>query len=45
MLPEAYEGGGYRSFAVVPVGFLFLFAFLIWVTGYDIIRSLGGGGT
>ena len=27
------------------VGFLFLFAFLIWVTGYDIIRSLGGGGT
>jgi regulator of sigma E protease len=27
------------------VGFMFLFAFLIWVTGYDIIRSLGGGGT
>jgi regulator of sigma E protease len=27
------------------VGFVFLFAFLIWVTGYDIIRSLGGGGT
>ena len=22
------------------VGFVFLFAFLIWVTGYDIIRSL-----
>ena len=28
------------------VGFVFLFAFLIWVTGYDIIRSsTGGGGT
>ena len=27
------------------VGFVFLFAFLIWVTGYDIIRSLSGGGT
>jgi regulator of sigma E protease len=27
------------------VGFMFLFAFLIWVTGYDILRSLGGGGT
>ena len=27
------------------VGFVFLFAFLIWVTGYDIIKSLGGGGT
>ena len=27
------------------VGFVFLFAFLIWVTGYDIVRSLGGGGT
>ena len=25
------------------VGFVFLFAFLIWVTGFDIIRSLGGG--
>lgn len=24
------------------VGFVFLFAFIIWVTGYDIIRSLGG---
>jgi regulator of sigma E protease len=24
------------------VGFVFLFAFLIWVTGFDIIRSLGG---
>jgi regulator of sigma E protease len=27
------------------VGFVFLFAFIIWVTGFDIIRSLGGGGT
>ena len=25
------------------VGFVFLFAFLIWVTGYDIVRSLTGG--
>lgn len=25
------------------VGFVFLFAFIIWVTGYDIVRSLGGG--
>jgi regulator of sigma E protease len=25
------------------VGFVFLFAFLIWVTGFDIIRQLGGG--
>jgi regulator of sigma E protease len=25
------------------VGFVFLFAFLFWVTGYDIIRSLSGG--
>jgi regulator of sigma E protease len=25
------------------VGFVFLFAFIIWVTGYDIIRSLSGG--
>jgi len=25
------------------VGFVFLFAFIIWVTGYDIIRSLTGG--
>ena len=24
------------------VGMVFLFAFIIWVTGYDIIRSLGG---
>jgi regulator of sigma E protease len=24
------------------VGFVFLFAFLIWVTGFDIIRGLGG---
>jgi regulator of sigma E protease len=24
------------------VGFVFLFAFIIWVTGFDIIRSLGG---
>jgi len=24
------------------VGFAFLFAFIIWVTGFDIIRSLGG---
>jgi regulator of sigma E protease len=27
------------------VGFIFLFAFLIWVTGFDIIRSLGGVGS
>ena len=27
------------------VGFVFLFAFLIWVTGFDIVRSLGGLGT
>ena len=27
------------------VGFVFLFAFIIWVTGFDIIRSLGGGPT
>lgn len=27
------------------VGFMFLFAFIIWVTGFDIIRSLGGAGT
>jgi len=27
------------------VGFVFLFAFLIWVTGFDIVRSLSGGGT
>jgi regulator of sigma E protease len=27
------------------VGFIFLFAFLIWVTGFDIIRSLGGAGS
>lgn len=25
------------------VGFVFLFAFLIWVTGFDIARQLGGG--
>ena len=25
------------------VGFVFLFAFIIWVTGFDIVRSLGGG--
>jgi regulator of sigma E protease len=25
------------------VGFVFLFAFLIWITGFDIARSLGGG--
>jgi len=25
------------------VGFVFLFGFIIWVTGFDIIRGLGGG--
>jgi hypothetical protein len=25
------------------VGFVFLFAFLIWVTGFDILRGLTGG--
>lgn len=25
------------------VGFVFLFAFLIWITGFDIVRSLTGG--
>ena len=25
------------------VGFVFLFVFLIWITGFDIIRGLGGG--
>jgi regulator of sigma E protease len=25
------------------VGFVFLFAFLIWITGFDVVRSLGGG--
>jgi regulator of sigma E protease len=25
------------------VGFVFLFAFLIWVTGFDLVRILGGG--
>jgi regulator of sigma E protease len=25
------------------VGFVFLFAFLIWITGFDLIRELGGG--
>ena len=24
------------------VGFVFLFVFLIWITGFDIVRSLGG---
>jgi hypothetical protein len=24
------------------VGFVFLFAFLIWITGFDIVRGLGG---
>ena len=24
------------------VGFVFLFAFLIWVTGFDVIRQIGG---
>jgi hypothetical protein len=23
------------------VGFVFLFAFLIWITGFDILRQLG----
>jgi regulator of sigma E protease len=27
------------------VGFVFLFAFLIWVTGFDIARLFGGGGS
>jgi regulator of sigma E protease len=27
------------------VGFVFLFVFLIWITGFDIVRSLGGAGT
>jgi regulator of sigma E protease len=27
------------------VGFVFLFAFLIWVTGFDLARLFGGGGT
>jgi regulator of sigma E protease len=27
------------------VGFVFLFAFLIWITGFDIARQLGGGAT
>ena len=26
------------------VGFVFLFAFLIWITGFDILRELTGGG-
>jgi regulator of sigma E protease len=26
------------------VGFVFLFGFLIWITGFDILRSLTGGG-
>jgi membrane-associated protease RseP (regulator of RpoE activity) len=25
------------------VGFVFLFAFLIWVSGFDILRILSGG--
>ena len=25
------------------VGFVFLFAFLIWVSGFDIVRILSGG--
>ena len=25
------------------VGFMFLFAFLIWVTVFDVIRQVGGG--
>ena len=25
------------------VGFVFLFAFLIWITGFDILRGLTGG--
>jgi regulator of sigma E protease len=25
------------------VGFAFLFAFIIWVSGFDLIRTLGGG--
>ena len=25
------------------VGFVFLFAFIIWVSGFDLVRSLGGG--
>jgi regulator of sigma E protease len=25
------------------VGFVFLFAFIIWITGFDIVRSLGAG--
>jgi membrane-associated protease RseP (regulator of RpoE activity) len=25
------------------VGFVFLFGFLIWVTGFDIVRVLSGG--
>jgi regulator of sigma E protease len=27
------------------IGFVFLFTFLIWITGYDIIKSLGGAGS
>ena len=27
------------------VGFVFLFTFLIWITGFDIVRSLGGVGS
>jgi hypothetical protein len=25
------------------IGFLFLFGFLIWVTGFDIVRGIQGG--
>jgi regulator of sigma E protease len=25
------------------VGFVFLFAFIIWVSGFDLVRTLGGG--
>ena len=30
---------------VLMVGFVFLFVFLIWITGFDILRSLGGAGS
>ena len=39
--PDQPAGGA----ADLLVGFVFLFAFLIWVTGFDIIRSLGGAGS
>jgi regulator of sigma E protease len=25
------------------VGFVFLFAFIIWVSGFDLVRTFGGG--